>query len=240
GIAVVGADQTIDTCTVTHAGQDGIVLEDLAHCTFDTVSNCKIIEAQNHGVVALAANLVLSKCKILSPVANGVLDLGCTDAEFASCSVSKSGSDAIGTSSLSSGGSIHDCKLTTPGFDGLLIQGDSMTVDHNTVSHSLGDGIGVSCSNSTFTGNTVSASTNDGFVLTGDHNTLSGNKAHGSGAFDLDDQVGDPSNVVDDTNKFGTTGPGGRRLTAGRRAASASTRPGSRAARGAACASPRP
>jgi parallel beta-helix repeat protein len=208
GIVALGNDHLLDHCKVVNPGQDGIVLDDLAHCFFDTVNSCKVIDSQRHGFALLAADLKLTKCRIIAPVGNGILDLGCTDTEFDSCAVTKAGGDAIGTSDLSHGGSIHHCKLSAPTGDGLLVQGSSMTVAHNKLSKSLADGIGLHCSNSTFTSNTVSACAHDGFaLLAGDHDTLTSNKAHGSGNLDLDDIVGDATNIVDGTNKFGTTGP---------------------------------
>jgi hypothetical protein len=208
GILVRGHDNEVDHCTVVNAGLDGIVLDDLVACFFDTVSFCKVIDAQEHGFLLLADNLVLSKCRVISPAVNGIRDEGCTGSEFASCAVIKAGADAIATAGTSQDGSIHDCKISAPTGTGLFVQGDSMTVGHNKVSQSLSDGIGVHCSNSTFTSNTANACAHDGFaLLAGDHDTLSGNKAHGSGNFDLDDIVGDLTNVVDGTNKFGTSGP---------------------------------
>jgi parallel beta-helix repeat protein len=208
GIAVTGHDHLIDHCTIKHPGGNGITCDDVTHCDHDTITHCKVDGAGVHAISISGTNLVVASCKTTNAVGIGIFDVGGFLDEITKCTVAHVGSAGIACGNQTVQVSIHDCKVSASGDDGIALNGMSHVVQKNKVSKAGDDGIDIFADVCTVTGNKVSASVGDGFVLShGLNNTLSGNKASGSGGFDLDNVVNDPSNVVDGTNKFKTVGP---------------------------------
>jgi hypothetical protein len=207
GIAVVSGDQAVlKKCTVSDAAGSGLTFGDTCVQAYvfkarilrpgvdgivnegggGVVAGARVVDAAGRGIVDNAPpsqhNNAYIDCKVVRPVAGGLVSTGVRGPELGGCIIRKSGEtgiDVAGTLAL-----VLNCTVTSAGGDGLRIGGS--------------DGIWQS--------NTSTKAAGNGFVLDGTGNVLSLNTGKGSGGFDLlDNQPG--LNTIEPDNDFGTIGP---------------------------------
>lgn len=207
GVDLNGINSIIEKNTVIDAGGNGYRTEAVPAATTNTFTKCKSIGALGNG---FEINGTLNSAFFCTDIESGVNGVHCTgtgfDALLSHKSTKPGGTGILIEAGLDTTG-VDKCKIKQPGADGISMQSNLGVISKNKVTKAGNDGFAVGGNGALYEQNSATGCTSDGFQLLGTGNELTKNKAKGSvNGFDLDDQSGG-GNIIDDDNKFGTTGP---------------------------------
>jgi len=207
GVDLNGTNSIIDHNTVIDAGANGYRSESVPPATTNTFEKCKSFGAQGNGFEINGASNAIFFCTEKESVGNAFHCAGTGTYQLLTCKSTKAGGTGILVEAGLDGTTVTTCKVKLPGADGVSMQANTAVLSKNKVTAAGNDGFAVGGDGGFYEKNSAMKSNSDGFQLLGTGNEFTKNKAKGSvTGFDLNDQSGG-GNIIDDDNKFGTTGP---------------------------------